>query len=132
MPPTRSSASVTVLSTSVAVAASSPLRARYLTRGNANMQSSVDGDDSYVDNYVPQLPKQREMCTPEQKDALEQLYELTQGYPSTAQRHELAARIGKYVFDAPPQSLCVLPPPRHSAIVANLLYLRSINVKDTI
>ncbi|CAG7851258.1 SubName: Full=Uncharacterized protein {ECO:0000313/EMBL:CCA66451.1} [Serendipita indica DSM 11827] len=95
MPVIRSPTSVTMRRTMIAAPTSPSSHSRYVTRGSATRRASADGGDSCFDNYVPQLPRQREICTPEQKAALEDLYELTAGYPSTSQRLELASRIGK-------------------------------------
>ncbi|KAG8801927.1 hypothetical protein FRC18_007681, partial [Serendipita sp. 400] len=60
-------------------------------------KSYAGDEDSSSDDrdfMIARPLKQREICSPEQKLALEQLYEQTNGYPTTAQRLALCAQIG--------------------------------------
>ncbi|KAG8801810.1 hypothetical protein FRC17_006542 [Serendipita sp. 399] len=71
---------------------------RSQTRESGGRKTYAADDDSGSDDrdfMIARPLKQREICSPEQKLALEQLYEQTNGYPTTAQRLALCAQIGK-------------------------------------
>ncbi|KAG8768628.1 hypothetical protein FRC15_005058 [Serendipita sp. 397] len=73
-------------------------------------KSYAGDEDSSSDDrdfMIARPLKQREICSPEQKLALEQLYEQTNGYPTTAQRLALCAQIGKYVDIRVPHSFVI-------------------------
>jgi hypothetical protein len=90
--------------------------APYATRAayaSSRSLSKTDESDPYVSEEdetsprkVPQLPKMREVCTPEQRKLLHEFFISTGGYPTKAQKAEISRRINKYVRFRRYMSLC--------------------------
>lgn len=83
--------------------AAAPYATRATRASTQNTSILIDSDLDMSDDedvnsqMMPQLPKMREICTPEQKKLLQEFFIRTSGYPTKAQKAEISRRINKYV-----------------------------------